>query len=112
MPDNGIKVASLVDIGATKLATIQQRAQARDYEDVIALANSGLGLPEMLAAAEAVYATTFNGTLSLKALTFFADGDLSTLSPAVQSKLRTLPSQVNLQQIPLMQARIGITGDV
>ena len=112
MPDNGIKVASIVDIGATKLATVQQRAQARDYEDVLALVDSGVGLPEMLAAAEAVYGTTFNGTLSLKALTFFADGDLSTLSPAVQSKLRTLASQVNLQQIPLMRARTGITGDV
>jgi hypothetical protein len=112
MPDNRIKVASLLDIGATKLATIQQRAQARDYEDVVALADSGLGLPEMLAAAEAVYGSTFNGTLSLKALTFFADGDLATLSPSVQQRLRTLASQVNLQQIPRMQARIGITGDV
>jgi hypothetical protein len=112
MPDNGIKVASIVDIGATKLATIQQRAQARDYEDVLALANAGVGLPQMLAAAEAVYGSTFNGTLSLKALTFFADGDLATLSPSVQLKLRTLASQVNLQQIPLIQARIGITGDV
>jgi hypothetical protein len=111
MPDNGIKVASIVDIGATKLATIQQRAQARDYE-VLALANAGVGLPQMLAAAEAVYGSTFNGTLSLKALTFFADGDLPTLSPAVQSKLRTLASQVNLQQIPLMEARMGITGGV
>ena len=112
MPDNGIKVASLLDIGATKLATIQQRAQARDYEDVIALANSGLGLAEMLAAAEAVYGSTFNGALTLKALTFFADGDLPTLSPAVQLKLRTLASQANLEKIPLMQARIGITGDI
>lgn len=30
MSDNGAGVASLIDIGATKLATIQQRAQARD----------------------------------------------------------------------------------
>ena len=112
MPDNGIKVASIIDIAATKLATVQQRAQARDYEDVLALANAGVGLPQMLAAAEAVYGSTFNGTLSLKALTFFSDGDLPTLSPATQLKLRTLASQVNLQQIPIMQARMGITGDV
>ena len=32
MPDNGVRVASLIDIGATKLATIQQRAQARDMK--------------------------------------------------------------------------------
>jgi hypothetical protein len=112
MPDNGIKVASLLDIAATKLATIQQRAQARDYEDVLALSGAGVSLSEMLAAAEAVYGSTFNGTLSLKALTFFADGDLPTLSPAIQSRLRTLASQVSLQQIPLMRARVGVTGAV
>ncbi len=106
MPDNGIKVASLLDIAAT----IQQRAQARDYEDVLALSGAGVSLSEMLAAAEAVYGSTFNGTLSLKALTFFADGDLPTLSPAIQSRLRTLASQVSLQQIPLMRARVGVTG--
>jgi hypothetical protein len=31
-PDNEIQVASMLDIAATKLATIQQRAQTRDYE--------------------------------------------------------------------------------
>jgi hypothetical protein len=110
IPDNGIKVASLLDIAATKLATVQQRAQARDYEDVLALVGAGVSLSEMLAAAEAVYGSTFNGALSLKALTFFADGDLPTLSPAIQSRLRTLASQVNLEQIPLMRARVGVTG--
>jgi len=110
IPDNGIKVASLLDIAATKLATIQQRAQARDYEDVVALAGAGVSLSEMLGAAEAVYGSTFNGTLSLKALTFFADGDLPKLSQAVQSKLRALASQVDLKQIPLMRARVGVTG--
>ena len=110
IPDNGIKVASLLDVAATKLATIQQRAQARDYEDVLALAAAGVSLSEMLAAAEAVYGSTFNGSLSLKALTFFADGDLPTLSPVIQSRLRTLASQVNLEQIPVMRARVGVTG--
>lgn len=110
IPENGIKVASLLDIAATKMATIQQRAQARDYEDIIALAGAGVSLTEMLGAAEAVYGCTFNGSLSLKALTFFADGDLSTLSPAVQSRLRAMASQVNLKEIPLMPARVGITG--
>lgn len=65
----------------------------------------------MLAAAEAVYGITFNGTLSLKALTFFADGDLPALSTAAQSRLRIMASQVNLQQIQPLQARIGVAGD-
>lgn len=112
MPDNGVRVASLIDIGATKLATIQQRAQARDYEDVLALIDAGVSLTQMLAAADAVHGTTFNGALSLKALAFFADGDLPTLNAATQSRLRTLASHVDLQQIVPMQARIGVIGGV
>ena len=110
MPGNGIKVASLLDIAATKLSTIQQRALARDYEDILALVDSGLSLTKMIAAAEAVYGSTFNGALSLKALTFFADGDLPTLSSGSQTRLRGLASQVDLQHVPTMHSQVGVTG--
>ncbi len=109
--DNGIQVASLLDVAATKLATIQQRAQVRDYEDVAAIVGTGISLPEALAAAVAVYGKEFNGALSLKALTYFVDGDLPNLSPATQKRLRALASEVNLKQIPRVQARVGLTGD-
>jgi len=109
-PDNGIQVASLLDLAATKLATIQERAQARDYEDMAAIIAAGISLSEVLAAAIAVYGKEFNGALSLKALTYFADGDLSQLSSATQRKLLTFAGQVNLKQIPLMKAKVGVTG--
>jgi hypothetical protein len=109
--DNGIQVASLLDVAATKLATIQQRAQARDYEDLAAIVTSGISLAEALAAAVAVYGKEFNGALSLKALTYFEDGDLPTLSPATQKRLRTLASEVNLKQIPRVPAKLGLTGE-
>ena len=102
-------MASLIDIAATKLATIQQRAQARDYEDIAATLAAGIGLSEALAAAGAVYGKEFNGALSLKALTYFADGDLPTLSPETQTKLRALAGPVNLKQIPRLKARVGVT---
>jgi hypothetical protein len=109
--DNGIQVASLLDVAATKLATIQQRAQARDYEDLAAIAGSGTSLAEALAAAIAVFGKEFNGALSLKALTYFADGDLPNLNPATQKKLRTLAGEVDLREIPRVQARPGVTGE-
>lgn len=109
--DNGIQVASVLDVAATKLSTIQQRAQARDYEDLAAIVGSGISLAEALAAAVAVYGKEFNGALSLKALTYFADGDLPNLSPATQKKLRGLASEVNLKQVPRVQARVGLTGE-
>ena len=108
--DNRIQVASVLDIAATKLATIQQRAQARDYEDLAAVLGTGIALSEMLAAANAVYGKEFNGALSLKALTYFSDGDLPNLSTATQQKLRALAGEVNLRNIPLMKARTGLTG--
>jgi len=111
MQENGIKVASLLDVAATKLATIQQRALAKDYEDILALIDSGVSLSEMLSAADAVYGQTFNGALSLKAMTFFADGDLPTLHSASQSRLRALAGQVDLQQISAVQSQVGVTGD-
>ena len=108
-PDNGIQIASLLDVAATKLATIQQRAQARDYEDIAAIIASGISLSDALAAASATYGRQFNGALSLKALTYFADGDLPQLSPGTQERLRSLAAQVNLKQIPVLKARTGLT---
>jgi Nucleotidyl transferase AbiEii toxin, Type IV TA system len=109
--DSGIKVASLLDIAATKLATIQQRAQARDYLDIAAIMIEKITLSDALAAAAAVYGKQFNGALSLKALTYFADGDLPQLSSDTRQQLRTLAAQVNLKQIPVLQARTGVLGE-
>jgi len=112
MPDNGLQVASLIDVAATKLATIQQRAQSRDYEDIAGIIAAGISLADALAAASAAYGKQFNGALSLKALTYFSDGDLPYLSPSTQKQLRSLASQINLNQIPFLKAKTGITGEV
>lgn len=107
---NGIQVASLLDVAATKLATIQQRAQARDYEDLVAIIQTGVTLSETLAAAQATYGREFNGALSLKALTYFADGDLPNLPQATQNALRAQATRVDLTRIPLIEAKIGVAG--
>jgi hypothetical protein len=106
--DNKIHVASLLDVAATKLSTIQQRAQARDYEDIAAIVNAGVSLVQAIGAAGAVYGNAFNGALSLKALTYFSDGDLPNLSPPIQKKLRELAGQVNLKEIPRIPSKEGV----
>jgi len=106
--DNKIQVASLLDVAATKLSTIQQRAQARDYEDIVAIVDAGVSLAKAIGAATAVYGNAFNGALSLKALTYFSDGDLANLSPPTQKKLRELAGKVNLKEIPQVQSRAGV----
>jgi len=107
--DNGIRVASVLDIAATKLATVQQRAQSRDYQDLAAILTTGTSLLEILAAATAVYGREFNGALSLKALTYFSDGDLPSLSAETQRALRAAASSVNLQEVPMIQAKAGLS---
>jgi hypothetical protein len=103
--ENGIQIASLLDLLASKLKTIQSRAEAKDYRDILAMFETGLRLSEGLAAAAAIYGTYFNGALSLKALTFFEDGDLPSLPPASQKRLREAATSVNLRDLPLLAAK-------
>lgn len=77
----------------------------------VALAEAGVSLSAALAAAGAVYGPTFNGVLSLKALTYFADGDLQTLSSAVQTKLRDLANEVNFRKIQPMAPKGSLSGE-
>jgi Nucleotidyl transferase AbiEii toxin, Type IV TA system len=107
--ENSIQIASMLDLLASKLKTIQLRAEAKDYRDVAAMLGAGLRLAEGLAAAVAVYGKEFNGALSLKALTFFGDGDLPTLPSETQDRLRKAATAVDLRQLPLVTARSGLS---
>jgi hypothetical protein len=107
--ENGIQIASLLDLLASKLKTVQSRAEAKDYRDVVALFDTGLSLAEGLGAAAAIYGKNFNGALSLKALTFFEDGDLPSLTPAIQKRLLAAATSVDLKNLPLVAARSGLS---
>jgi len=105
--ENGIQIASLLDLLASILKTVQSRAEAKDYRDIAASFDAGLSLAEGLGAASAVYGKNFNGALSLKALTYFEDGDLPSLAPAIQKRLLAAATSVNLKELPLVVARSG-----
>jgi hypothetical protein len=96
--DGVIQVASLLDCGACKMAVVQERAQAKDYLDVYALLKNGLKLPDMLGAAAAAYGEQFNPAITLKALTYFKDGDLPGLPDEVKKTL--CDSSVSVRDIP------------
>jgi hypothetical protein len=107
--ENGVQIASLLDLLASKLKTIHLRAEMKDYRDIVAMFDAGLSLAEGLAAAAGIYGKEFNGALSLKALTFFQDGDLPSLTPAVQKRLLEAATSVNLKELPLIMARPGLS---
>jgi hypothetical protein len=106
---NGVQIASLLDLLASKLKTVQSRAEAKDYWDIMAAFEAGLSLGEGLAAAAAIYGKNFNGALSLKALTYFEDGDLPSLTSTIQKRLLAAATSVNLRELPLIAARSGLS---
>ena len=101
--DNGLRIASLFDLAGAKAAVVQQRAEAKDYLDVDALLQDGrIDLPTALASARAIYGPGFNPQITLKALSFFGDGNLSRLPRAVQDRLAAAARDVDLDRLPLI----------
>ncbi len=110
-PDNGLRVASLSDLLAVKLHTLAQRAEAKDYLDVHALLGSGLPLASGLAWARLVYGAEFNPLLSLKALTYYEDGDLASLPTTVRHALVAAVRGVDeIPESPSFAAPLGADG--
>jgi Nucleotidyl transferase AbiEii toxin, Type IV TA system len=107
-PDNRLQIASLLDLTATKLKTIQQRAEAKDYLDVAAALRAGINLAEGLGAARAVYGAIFNAIATLKALTYFEDGNLRALPSEVKRFLVAAAERVTFESIPLLESKPGI----
>ncbi len=93
--DGVARVASLLDIAACKMVVVQSRSESKDYLDVAALLKNGVILADALGAAQAVYGEQFNPLITLKALSYFGDGDLVTLPEAVKKSLRAAVTAVN-----------------
>lgn len=104
LAEKDFSVADLLDLAATKVAVIQKRAQAKDYIDIDALMSAGIGLPLALAAGRAVYGRTFEPLISLKALTFFEEADLSRVPDDVRSRLIEAVRGVDPERLPRLRA--------
>lgn len=103
--DGVAQVASLLDIAACKMAVVQSRSEAKDYLDVAALLENGVTLAEALGAAQAVYGGQFNPLISLKALSYFGDGNLATLPKPVKQLLSAAAAAV--REIPACEPLPG-----
>lgn len=99
--DNGVQIASLLDLAGTKAAVVQQRAEAKDYLDIDALLNDRrIDLSAALVCAREIHGPMFNPQLTLKALSFFGDGNLNRLPRDVQDRLARAAREVDLDQLP------------
>lgn len=100
---NGVRIAALLDLAGTKAAVVQLRAEAKDYLDLDVLMEAGrIGLPTALAAARALYGETFAPLVTLKALSYFEDGNLGTLPRHVMERLVRAAAAVDLDDLPMI----------
>jgi len=100
--DNGVQVASLLDVAGCKMAVVQTRAEVKDYRDIVALLENGVSLSKALAAAKAIYGEQFEPRTTLRALSYFADGDLPKLPTSMQNALRSAATGVKLEELPAL----------
>lgn len=103
-PDNGLKIASLLDLAGTKAAVVQQRAEAKDYIDIDALLSAGVSLEQALSAAATLYAPRFNPQITLKALAYFDDSDVPSIPAAAKERLLRAVAVTNLSNVTRLRA--------
>lgn len=86
--DDGPWIASPLDLLATKLKTLHDRVEARDYIDIETLLRAGEALNHGIAAARALFGAALNPIDTAKAVGWFEDGDLMRkLSPRTRRYL-------------------------
>jgi Nucleotidyl transferase AbiEii toxin, Type IV TA system len=99
--DNGLKIASLLDLAGTKASVVQVRPERKDYLDLdVLMTKGGITLPMALTAAQALYGASFNPQITLKALSYFEDGNLQKLPEDAKARLATAARDVDLDQLP------------
>jgi hypothetical protein len=104
--DDVLLVASREDLLATKLKAILDRAEVRDYRDIAALLRAGTSLPRALGAFGRMFKS--EPAEVLRALGYFADGDLSALSPGDRETLTA--ARDGIREIPAVQLAAGLLG--
>lgn len=106
--DGVLQLASLDDLMASKVKVILQRAEAKDYRDIAAMLQAGVSLPRALASARLFFGPNFQPSESLKALVYFNDGDLNTLTTdEKQTLVHAVKSVRDLPDVRLRSATLA-----
>lgn len=104
--DGVLQVASFDDLMMTKVKVVLQSAEAKDYRDVAAMINAGVSLSRGLASARLLFGPNFQPSESLKALVYFNDGDLNTLTAA--EKITLIEAVKAVRDLPTVTLRSEI----
>jgi len=109
--DATLLVASLEDLLATKLKTIMDRAEAKDYRDISVMLSAGISLEKALGAFAKMYGK--DPGLPLRAMGFFKDGDLPSLPNSDQDILRKARDRVSgIPEVAITYGSLAIAAPV
>lgn len=86
-PD-GIVIASLRDLAGAKAKVINQRVELKDYLDIAALLDAGMTLPQIVAAAVAMFPGQVDYVSTVSAITYFEDGEARSFPEPLKRRLR------------------------
>ena len=85
--------------------------EANDYIDIDALiSRGGVDLSTALAAGQKLYGPSFNPEITLKALSYFEDGDLKSLPRDVKDRLAAAVREVDLEHLPSLEQSLHLSG--
>jgi hypothetical protein len=106
--DGVLQVASLDDLMATKVKVVLQRAEAKDYRDIAEMVGAGVSLAKGLASAREIFGPHFQPSEGLKAMVYFEDGDLRTLTKNEKSTLvRAVSAVRDLPHVTILSTRLA-----
>ncbi len=110
--DGVLEVASLDDLMATKVKTVLQRAEVKDYLDIAEMLRGGVSLSGGIAAACNFFGSNFQPSEVLKALVYYSDGDLYTLDEDSKGILiEAVRSVRDLPEVPILSKHLGSADD-
>jgi len=104
-PQNGIVVASVYDLAATKAKAIYDRSEWKDYVDIAELLRAGLRLADIIGYATAVFDRRFAFPTPefLRSLVWFEDGTASDVPHDVRRDLEAAVRDMDLDDIPKVE---------
>jgi hypothetical protein len=102
---NGLVVASVFDLAATKAKAILDRSEWKDYVDIATLIERGHGLTDIIGYATTVFDRqfAFPAPVFLRSLVWFRDGTAPDVPDTAKAVLETAVRDIDLADIPIVE---------
>lgn len=86
--DNGMAIASILDVGGTKAKTIQQRIEVRDYIDLAALIEGGMSVDDIIGACITIFgAHQISAVRTAQTMAYFDSAELADLPGSARTAI-------------------------